>query len=402
MSAVSDFEKNVLHMPQQEIDALNAISDVIGAVSTVWGYVNVAKSILSSLGILPGSDTMTQLRQAVDQISAQFQAFLEALSKQITMLEVANQIGSARTALQLLLELAPDDAATPGIDPVWDAQRPTVEFATLQAVETLGIPSYWTRPFLPDLVYSQPWAKKGMNLDPDHTDSVFDWRWTLPAYLEVISIRLTILAATRRNLGDEGVKNELIGMANILAGYFQNIRDSVFTIPPPLNSMLDCDHDPVGILCWRQLGAPVGAVELYSTFSQVDSWSGRFPTSEDGNEYTRFMLRFFLRETKNFKRLFRIVGLDGAASTLIHLMLMAGISPATIDPPDTYYGVGPHITGAPLSGKDRAPASDWSLRELNQLISLWGVDPFASDLSGPPEGVVAHMPPGWRPLNFPH
>src|SRR5215469_3325448 len=83
-NGVSDL-KNVLGLSQQDMQVLSAISSVIGAISSVWGDFNTAKSVLAALGLFPQSDQVSQIKQLIDQLSQEFQAVVAALDQEGTM-----------------------------------------------------------------------------------------------------------------------------------------------------------------------------------------------------------------------------------------------------------------------------------------------------------------------------
>lgn len=89
-NGVSDFGKNVVGLSEKVIKALNAVTSVIGVISSIWGSFNTLKSVLTALGVLSQTDEIAQLRQAIDQLWQDFQAVIGALDAVGTMRDVAN------------------------------------------------------------------------------------------------------------------------------------------------------------------------------------------------------------------------------------------------------------------------------------------------------------------------
>ena len=160
------------------------------------------------------------------------------------MRDIAEQLSYSREALQTLDQFAPEEPSSTGTS-AWDAQRALVLAQSARVVVALGNQSYWQRLFFPELLYSKwpepypgrPWTP---NLPPTLSDSIiagliFDHRLALPAYVEAITIRLTILAAVVK---DHRViaRDELTDMALNLESYLTRIRAGiVYVFVPPAN-----------------------------------------------------------------------------------------------------------------------------------------------------------------------
>ncbi len=363
-NGVSDFGKNVLGLSQQDIKALNTVSSVIGLISSVWGYFNAAKSVLAQLGLFPQSDQIAQLRQAIDELWRNFQAVIAALDTEGTMRDVDNQRSLGENELQNLQEFAPEDPSATGVNPQWDSLIAEVLDNSSLAVVTLGKSSYWQRVFFPELVYSPPWpgpSDQALLFTPQHQSGlVFDYRLTLPAYLEVISIRLTILVAVVKHYLDNS-KDELNTMATTLEGYFNQIRNGIIELGPPVPGWEE-NSNLYNYYAWEQQNTRFGVVEIYSTFNLVDYWPrSEFPWVVLSVPYAdeKFLTRYCVRTLRRWKQVFNNLGLGAAAAVLLKLKVLAGISPAAID-------------GQIFDAFNHAPTGDWSLRELAQRLSaIW-------------------------------
>ena len=349
-NGVSDFGKNVVGLSEKVIKALNAVTSVIGVISSIWGSFNTLKSVLTALGVLSQTDEIAQLRQAIDQLWQDFQAVIGALDAVGTMRDVANQLTLARTELQNLSEFAPEDASAIGIDPVWDGLRTEVLDKSAAAVIALGSPAYWQRVYFSELVYhppwqpSLPWQDEWLRYDTAHQGGlVFDYRLILPAYLEAISIRLTILVAVVKGFSDKA-KAELNATAVALEDYFDKIRGGIMEVWFYVNWQTEYPYK-----IWTDSGANFGGVERYSSYSVIHQWpAAEYPWNWPGvpGDDGKFLVRFLIRTLARWKQLYNSIGLASTAATLKQLKILAGISPASIS----------------------GPTGDWSLRELAQRL----------------------------------
>jgi hypothetical protein len=405
MSNGIDPLKDIFHLSDEEKQALQTATSIIGSVSSVWGTVsgtvNTAKSVLTTLGVLSTgnqADQVAEMRHYIDLLKLAFDGAVAALDKEKSMRDVADQLESARTQLDNLSEFAPEDASTVGIDPTWDGLRPFVLNNSLQAVNTLGDPAYWRRVYFPELVY-QKWPPHRLNPEPvvDSDSSVpsglvFDYRLTLPAYLEAISIRLTILVAVVKNYQSKAIP-ELTNMVNTLEGYFKQIRQSIWWVMAPPSDAVDSSDNPAGgVPTWLANGALVGAVEIYSACDRVAPWpQNEFPlvnfpgggtgTPDTVTEWYKFLVRYSVRNWVRWKQLYDITGLNAVAETIITLKRMAGIDPATLPDPDVDPAKPSSYTPRKIRG------GEYSIKELARMMhdiasTQWGAWPILSDAQG--------------------
>src|SRR6476469_9168788 len=89
--------KDIFHVSDEEKKALESASSIIGSIWSVWGTFNTAKSVLTTLGLLPQSDQVAQMRHFIDLLTQDFHGAVAALDKEQSMLAVADQLESART-----------------------------------------------------------------------------------------------------------------------------------------------------------------------------------------------------------------------------------------------------------------------------------------------------------------
>lgn len=393
MSNGVDVLQDVFGLSQQDKKALDLASSLVGAISSAWGYVNTAKTVLTTLGVLSQADPVAEMRKEIDQLWKQFQGVVAALDADSTMRDVANQLSSARAELQNLTELAPDDPATVGLDSVWDGLRPLVLDGSARAVIALGSPAYWERVFIPELLY-QKWPASSSHPNPQvESGLVFDYRLTLPAYLEAIAIRLTILVAVVKD-HRRVAREELVSIATTLEAYFSKILDGIANVLWPPSPIAD-DQDPVypgespGVPLWIRAGALVGVVEIYSADDRVAAWpANEFPREGFSGtaiyqRWPEFLARYTVRNWVRWKALYNETGLNAVAATIVKLKKMADVFPASV--------VGP---GGDYSMKQLAEAlrqiglyqnfvlpgtnNPFSLRELLKLLQTDHSAPYMS------------------------
>ena len=72
MSNGIDPLKDVFHLSDQEKQALQAATSIIGSVSSIWGSVNSVKSVLTALGLLPQADQAAEMRKYINTLVQEF------------------------------------------------------------------------------------------------------------------------------------------------------------------------------------------------------------------------------------------------------------------------------------------------------------------------------------------
>lgn len=376
----------VLGISQQDAKTVSNIASVITSVASVFSAINAAINVLTFLGVLSSADVVGEIEQAIDQLWQEFQGAVAALDTEDSMKDVQNQVAQSQTELTNLTEFAPNDAATVGIDSTWDELRPFVLNNSLSPVLTLGQPAYWQRVYLPDLVYNG--NQNGNQVIPEDLalylfspttagGLVFDYRLTLPAYLEAIAIRLTILVAVVPDYQNTA-RPELQNMAATLESYYLQIRDGsseafsvdqnlpvyptsmdfylnargggLVTLSPP-SAIWETGTNFYSVPDWIGNGAPYGTVEVYSAYNNVTSWPEgefplvEFPTSEPlasetpDVQWINFLVRYTVRSWVSWKDVYNGIGLGPVPSVIVQLKQLAGVLPATVDGPDGNYSI---------------------------------------------------------------
>jgi len=363
MSGELDPLRDIFHLSSNERKALENAASIVNGVSSIWGIGTTVKTVLTGLGLLPESNLVQEMRDAIDQVARRFEAALRSLDQVSLMRDIAEQLSYPREALQTLEQFAPEDPSSTGTS-AWDAQRALVLAQSARVVVALGDQAYWRRLFFPELLYSKwpepypdggPWIP---NLPPILSDTIvagliFDHRLALPAYVEAITIRLTILAAVVK---DHRVvaRDELTRIALNLELYLTRIRAGivyVFVPPANRNDFSNIPQNYMSVPNWIHGGAQFGAVEIYSAFARVERWPQEFPitgfsTTFGDPQWTRFLVRWAVRSWVRWKQVFNEIGLGAVARIIIRLKTMAELEPVTI----------------------AGPTGDYSMRELAQEL----------------------------------
>jgi hypothetical protein len=296
----------------------------------------------------------------VKQLEAHFDAVLSAEDQVLQMRDVAKQLNAARAQLDPIRQLSPGQSLT-------DPQRATMDSTTDEVVRTLGDSSFWKRPFFPELVYNSDFHDQWSgNLTPDPSlgpgSLVFDYRFTLAAYLEAIVIRLIVMLALEGKF-TPAYQRQISEIASQLEEHYNTIQAGITKIRQPTD--MDIKYNGNTTSKWDAaedtsrvpfFGRIYGAVEKYSTYHIVDHWSAqRFPTEIDQltpGRWTDTIVGIFyatlgLGALARWKRVYAAVSLPAVRSCLIKLKALAGEpSPRRLD-----------------------PGSGWSLREVDNLLA---------------------------------
>jgi hypothetical protein len=352
MSDVTDFENAYAQILTAVGTAAAATAGVMGAIS------GLGAAVVAITALVAISMQTDEIDDAVKRLEGYFDAILSATAQALQMRDIAKQLNAARAQLDPIRQLSPGQSLT-------DAQRATMDSTTDEVVRTLGDISFWKRPFFPELVYNDIWSGY---LSPDPSlgpgSLVFDYRLTLPAYLEAIVIRLIVMLALEGKF-TPAHQREIAEIANQLESYYDTIRAGIVKIREPTMNDLDYteeafrsarwDTPDPGDLADRTVYRLYGAVEKYSTHHIVDHWSEeRLPnytyqwtTDPTDSRVRNFYATLGLGALGRWKKVYAAVGLPAVRSCLIQLKALAGEpSPQRLD-----------------------PGSGWSLREVDNLLA---------------------------------
>jgi hypothetical protein len=368
------------------LEAVEIAASAVTVISTITTVVGAALAILGALGVFSRSDSV---EQKINTLLADFQALFaeqEAQGKILLMRDVAIQIEDARTQENTLRSSSPDD-------PNFVKEHQAVLNDTDRVVRTLGNIGFWLRPFFQDAVYFDEWSNF---LTPPRQSpaEVFDYRLTLPAFLEAIMIRLAVLVVLVPNFR-ESHKAELSEMASRLEGFFNTIRDGITNIPTPhpfpaqdifyREALASGEPLRTQIIPsrWDVGGRLYGAVERYSAVAVVDQYpTDRFPNAQEAlfigadvqaffpshsqkvpssEVFNRFLVQHAMGTLARRQAVYRVVGLPAVKTALNLLKDLAG------EP-------------RPQPGPD----GNWSLREVDNTV--------ATILLGKPSTSEPHTP----------
>lgn len=374
-SDLTDFAKDKLKINGTVLEVLKVGETLFKTMSGVVSAIDTAKTILSKLGIFDGNDELTVISQNVNTLLRDFQVlFAEQTAEDRIrrMVDVAKILEDARQQLSVVRRNSP----------LTDAQKAIMDNDSGAAVRTLGNLAFYLRPSFPELVYRDAWA--GILTPPvpagfQAFDNVaFDYRLTLPAYIELILIRQIVTVAVvedfRRVLALDAVE-----ILKQLESLYTTIRDGIVSHVPPTFIQMEIMASYLGDVMqppsfydyslWDQGGRLYGAVERYSAASVVDA----YPAGRNPNFYEYFLIQddtiyVWIKEyksaaTENYKRflaghaigtlarrkeLYATVGLPTIWAILNQLRILAGNASAV------------QITD---------PDQVWSLREVDNAVA---------------------------------
>jgi hypothetical protein len=272
------------------VSKTGASEQVVAIFEIAAGVVLIITTAITGVGVLVGVGVIavgllglfektSDLESNVKKLVADFNIFFAELQAEADielMRSVGDKIANARTAL-LTLRTSPDN-------PNLKDPNGAVLFTSALEVEALGDISFYLRPFFPAAAYSDPWSGPIPPPAFPHSTSssiVFEYRLTLPAFLEAIAIRLTILTALIPNFRLSQQAELRDNMANPLESLYVRIRDGIVPLRNPTvqeilsTKVFDVNDGRVLRIepsAWDKTGRPYGAVERYSAVSVVDNY----------------------------------------------------------------------------------------------------------------------------------
>jgi hypothetical protein len=343
--------------------AMNEIGSAIGMLADLGGAIGFVGSVVGWLGEIICSGGPDALAAAVVAITTTIISAVEhqfgVVAQLERMKEMQDLLADARTQLKAIQKAIEEKRVDPQgnpADPETASAFATALANTSTAVEKIGGGSpdvwpYWLRPFDEDAVYVYAQGLIGSVtlpsgrsvpgtefLDPRDSQNdplVFDYRFTLPAYLELITIRLMVLGATTPDfLKEKWATGEIDGILARLEAAHDKIVAHIVSRPivGSGHPLLDSD---------QAYFVKLGAIEEYSAFAALKPW---WPPPDNLVQWTnlyRFqageylpclIARYAVRNLARRKEAYSGVGLPAVFSTIDHLKQLRGISTAQWNP----------------------------------------------------------------------
>ena len=233
--------RDIFNLSASEKRALDAASKIIGSVSSVWAIPGTVKSVLTQLGVLSDTDVVQEMRHAIDELWFKFESALAAVDRESLMRDIAEQLSFSREALQTLTQFGPEQPSEPG-PAGWESQRALILAQTARVEIALGDPAYWHRAFFASLLYAK-WPANWLHPTPVVTNGlVFDYRLALPAYLEAVAVRVTVLVAAVKDHRTVA-RDELRRIATNLEAFFKKIRAGIVPVHAKPANIADRDRE---------------------------------------------------------------------------------------------------------------------------------------------------------------
>jgi hypothetical protein len=161
-------------------DLQGPIGDALGVASSAIGIISGVGALTAGIGVILDLffQKTDQLKEIVKVLSAKFDVVYQLISAEhdaVTLQSITVQLEKARSQLFALREF-------PQGTPNFEAQRGAVLNESAEAVNTLGNPDFWKRPFFEKGVYQDSWAGSlpppGVkSRAPSHLCSITDSSW---------------------------------------------------------------------------------------------------------------------------------------------------------------------------------------------------------------------------------
>lgn len=353
---------------------------------TAIALVNDATTVVGFVRTLIGlfSTQSESLAQLVDKLLNRFEKLESQLaaSEKIALLrDVSDKINKARAIRNATM------ATLSSGGNFSDSDRTRFLLDTDEVVMSLGDPSYWLRSFVDKFVYSDIWS--GNLVPPNDGFIVFEYRYTLAAYLEAISIRMLVLLAMVPQFKEDAEHRQQIGrIAARLEDVHNTIRNGIVEIRAPTFEETEYDiRYPYGTAggsasvlelasSWDrkdQVLRQYGAIERYAGFGLVESYpADRFPSRENvlgsyavaSEAELRTALLSGVGSRRLLYRNFLLLHRIGTISRLKRVYIAVGL-PAVFDVVERLKAL---ATGVVFK-RPVNPNSGWSIRELDNLVA---------------------------------
>ncbi|HOU61695.1 MAG TPA: hypothetical protein PK105_07995 [Rectinema sp.] len=290
MADVSEVLKKMNLISKDSADSIRSVEEIIGGISAMISYAGVVKSILDKCGFFPKED---MLAKKLDEILDKFNEVLDLLEIGTKISDdldkartIATVMGPVRTSMILLQAYLLDENSS-------NINTKEIFSDPLNAAVTLAGNAFWRGIYAEELAYDMEnyalrhdpcyWTYKAKPPDASgKISAVFDYKQTLPAFLEAITARLAMLVALEPGFrSNEAYRRELLDYSDkLIEVHNRIIQNGIIPLNGPGEYALFCSYTdektPSGNVCyvisWRKNGCKYGVVDLYSTTTKVSNY----------------------------------------------------------------------------------------------------------------------------------
>jgi hypothetical protein len=355
--------------------ALDAFEGAISTVANLAGAFTGLPLVISVVNQIFGSKDVDEAQQAVAELLHKFQDLFDFIKADVALKnekDIDQQLSDARSQLKPIQQFSPGD-------PNFEGARGDMQTFTEIPLQNLEQEAFWKRPFLQEAVYHDDWA--GDLPPPKDGLEVFDYMQALPAFVECICIRVSVLSVLAADKFSSVFKSEANELANSLETFYNRCVDGIALerVPSSDEVIYFRGDSNFNASTWDSKGRSFGAVQTYSAASSIGKYPpDRFPNVSIANAavvqndppafqaaYARFVAKHAIASTACWKRLYSNTGLSRAWRVLVKLRSLAR---------------------TPLKSEFDTGAG-WSILEVNRLVKrnlgLPDREPFKlSDLLG--------------------
>ena len=250
-------------------DTLSLASQAASVVVGVGTAVSFVISAFQLMGVLEKDDPFNIL---FDRIDKKLQTLLKATlagSTLSTMQNVRNLVGHSETSGAIAVEHI--KAGYPN-DALAMQALGTADYWSRYAVTTLSGEEYWRRVYDEEAVRGD-WMIGIKERAPVVAGLVWDYRFTLPAWLKAVIARIGVIEAMDPNHKNPKYHDEIIGYANFTRAVEGRIRSGIGRAVLPIGE----ENYPFMAKFHAQ---PSGAADIYSGLNDYLLWDAWGPSDE--------------------------------------------------------------------------------------------------------------------------
>jgi hypothetical protein len=222
-----------------EVKEITSIAQTAASLfSTAGTAVKVITTLLSFIGVLNQTSDQQQILQAIQQLSNQLNMIAGDLTWQKSESDREMRLGNMIASVLSAGEAVKLNQPVPTTS--------SIAGDSVQASTNAEDPIAFQR-FFQESVTDGPWKKIIPDRPPVSNGFVYDWRLGIPALMQLISLRLQVIAAEDANFTtDQAFHDELMHYRNTLQTHMQNMRNEVrcntkvrYYSSLPLGSVID-------------------------------------------------------------------------------------------------------------------------------------------------------------------